>query len=458
MITSPVRSEIVSSFIALLMILGGALSPSTAVSQERERPKLKDFGSSLKQLKWDPERNAAVETKPKPATARPSEEDNVVRVETSLVVCDVLVLDSRGQIVQGLTEKDFVLSEDGKPQQVGMFSLGDNVAVPRSIVLIIDYSVSQFPFINTSIVAARMLVDKIAPGDRMAIVSDDVELLQDFTNDKNALKDKLESLRRRSSTWDTPNTTPKQHFGRSAQYSALLATLREMFDEEDQRPIIIFQTDGDEAALLRNPITVRQVPPNLPKDMRKEAERALSSWQKDLRNKQREFSLNDVYRAVEKSRAIIYTVIPGFQLVGLSLDEQIERMKAERERKLLQDLSKMGPSAIRSAMIKGEEDRWARTPPEARRYEVGEEVKVQASLAVVSTITGGWTAFLEEPSQADEIYSRIFSDINRRYVVGYYPTNKEHDGKRRKLSIEVRGRPEYLVTGRKSYLAPGPDQ
>src|SRR6266699_1682868 len=442
MITSPVRSEIVSSFIALLMILGGALSPSTAVSQERERPKLKDFGSSLKQLKWDPERNAAVETKPKPATSRPSEED-VVRIETSLVVCDVLVLDSRGQIVQGLTEKDFVLSEDGKPQQVDMFSLGDNVAVPRSIVLIIDYSVSQFPFINTSIAAAKMLVDKIAPIDRMAIVTDDVELLQDFTNDKKNLKDKLESLRKRSSSWDTPNSSPREHFGRSAQYSALLATLREMFDEEDQRPIIIFQTDGDEAALLRNPITVRQVPPNLPKDMR---------------NKQREFSLNDVYRAVEKSRAIIYTVIPGFQLVGLSLDEQIERMKAERERKLLQDLSKMGPSAIRSAMIKGEEDRWARTPPEARRYEVGEEVKVQASLAVVSTITGGWTAFLEEPSQADEIYSRIFSDINRRYVVGYYPTNKEHDGKRRKLSIEVRGRPEYLVTGRKSYLAPGPDQ
>ncbi len=457
MITSPVRSEIVSSFIALLMILGGALSPSTAVSQERERPKLKDFGSSLKQLKWDPERNAAVETKPKPATARPSEEDNVVRVETSLVVCDVLVLDSRGQIVQGLTEKDFVLSEDGKPQQVGMFSLGDNVAVPRSIVLIIDYSVSQFPFINTSIAAARMLADKIAPGDRMAIVTDDVELLQEFTNDKNALKDKLESLRRRSSTWDTPNTTPKQHFGRSAQYSALLATLREMFDEEDQRPIIIFQTDGDEAALLRNPITVRQVPPNLPKDMRKEAERAFSSWQKDLRNKQREFSLNDVYRAVEKSRAIIYTVIPGFQLVGLSRDEQIERMKAERERRL-QTWNTRLPEHTRTAILKQEQDRWARTPPEARRYEVGEEVKVQASLAVVSTITGGWTAFLEEPSQADEIYSRIFSDINRRYVVGYYPTNKEHDGKRRKLSIEVRGHPEYLVTGRKSYLAPGPDQ
>ena len=200
-----------------------------------------------------------------------------------------------------------------------------------------------------------------------------------------------------------------------------------------------------------------QVPPNLPKDMRKEAERALSNWQKDPRNKPREFSLNDVYRAVEKSRAIIYTVIPGFQLIGLSLDEQIEKMEAEQVR-TLQAWNARLPDHIQTDILKRQQDRWARTPPEARRYEVGEELKVQASLAVVSTLTGGWTEFLERPSQADEIYSRIFSDINRRYVVGYYPTNKEHDGKRRKISIEVRGHPEYVVLGRRSYLAPEPDQ
>ncbi len=458
MITSPTQGNRVSSHVALFLILcATAFSSSTVVSQERERPTLKNFGSSLDNLKWDPQRKAAVETKPKEDKAKPSGDVDVVKVETSLVACDVLVLDPRGQTVQGLTQKDFVLSEDSKPQQVGIFSLGDNATVPRSIVLIIDYSTSQFPFINTSIAAAKMLVDKIAPIDRMAIVTDDVELLQDFTNDKRTLKDKLESLRRRSSSWDTPNTSPKQHFGRSNQYSALLATLREMFDEEDQRPIIIFQTDGDEAALLRNPITVRQVPPNLPKDMRKEAERALSNWQKDPRNKPREFSLNDVYRAVEKSRAIIYTVIPGFQLIGLSLDEQIEKMEAEQVR-TFQAWNARLPDHIQTDILKRQQDRWARTPPEARRYEVGEELKVQASLAVVSTLTGGWTEFLEQPSQADEIYSRIFSDINRRYIVGYYPTNKEHDGKRRKISIEVRGHPEYVVLGRRSYLAPEPDQ
>src|SRR5207245_10059056 len=85
-------------------------------------------------------------------------------------------------------------------------------------------------------------------------------------------------------------------------------------------------------------------------------------------------------------------------------------------------------------------------------------VAQQSALAVVSTISGGWASFLEDPSQANEIYSRIFSDINRRYIVGYYPTNKEHDGKRRKLDVTVRDHPDYIVMGRKAYYAPGPDQ
>ena len=447
--------ESITLTIALCLACSGPLS--FAQSPAREKPTLKDFGSSLKRLKWDPTKKAAVETKSNEDKANNSNPEDVVRVETSLVVSDVLVLDGHGRSVQGLKRDDFLVIEDAKPQTVGMFSLGDNATVPRSIVLIIDYSSSQLPFINTSIAAAKMLVDKIAPIDRMAIVTDDVELLQDFTNDKQNLKDKLESLRKRISSWDTPNSSPRQHFGRSAQYSALLATLREMFDEEDQRPIIIFQTDGDEAALLRNPITVRQVPPNLPEDLRKEAERALSNWQEDQRNKPREFSLNDVYRAVETSRAIIYTVIPGFQLLGLSFEEQIAKMKAEQERRL-QSWNVRLPDHSRTDVLKREQDRWARTPPEARRYEVGEEIKVQASLAVVPTISGGWTAFLEDPSQADEIYSRIFSDINRRYIVGYYPTNKEHDGKRRKVNVEVRGHPEYMVMGRKSYYAHDPEE
>lgn len=53
------------------------------------------------------------------------------------------------------------------------------INVPRTIVLIIDYSGSQLPFIKNSVAAAKVLVDKLGPKDLMAIVTDDVELLLD---------------------------------------------------------------------------------------------------------------------------------------------------------------------------------------------------------------------------------------------------------------------------------------
>jgi len=85
-------------------------------------------------------------------------------------------------------------------------------------------------------------------------------------------------------------------------------------------------------------------------------------------------------------------------------------------------------------------------------------LNMQTALVDMASLTGGWADFLEEPSQAGGIYERILSDMNRRYVIGYYPANKARDGKRRRVSIEVRGHPEYLVKGRRSYYAPDPEE
>ena len=71
----------------------------------------------------------------------------------------------------------------------------------------------------------------------------------------------------------------------------------------------------------------------------------------------------------------------------------------------------------------------------------------------LAKFTGTIPEFLEEPGQADEIYTRVLTDIDRRYVIGYYPTTRMHDGKRRKVSIEVRNHPEYAVWGQKAYFA-----
>jgi hypothetical protein len=89
-------------------------------------------------------------------------------------------------------------------------------------------------------------------------------------------------------------------------------------------------------------------------------------------------------------------------------------------------------------------------------WEIEGAVKVQSALAELASLTGGWTAFLEKPEQANEIYSRIFTDINQRYILGYYPTDKKRDGKRRMIDIQVKGHPEYQILGRLSYFAPKP--
>ena len=390
-----------------------------AQSQTQEKPRLKEFGSSVKRLKWEPVKQAAVEDRSADEQQQSATSEDVIRIDTQLVVCDVLILDKKGRAVQGLKQNDFIVTEDGQPQQIGHFSLGEDPEVERSIVLIIDYSPSELPYVNTSVEAAKKLVEGLGPKDRMAIVTDDVELLVDFTQNQAKLKDALESVRKR--------VTSLGRFGRSEQFTALLATARELFSREDFRRIIIFQTDGDEVSELQPPNTrlIEQIiDPGSSSERKQEVRnRALAH------NKQ--FSLGDISAAVEKSGATVYGVFPGSRLIALPFKDQLDRIKAARPQ-------------IR--------ERWKLAGLAAF------QLAGQMAMTEVARISGGSTAYLEKPNQAQEIYSRILSDVNSRYVIGYYPANKVRDGKRRKVFIEVRNHPEYIVEGRKTYYAPGPEQ
>jgi len=427
-------------------------SVTVFAQQKRDKPRTKEFGSSLKKLKWDPEQNQTTDSNP----ANPTEpDDDIVTFQTTLVASDLLVLDDRGRAVKGLSASDFTIIEDGKPQQVGHFLLGSNTSVPRSIVLIIDYSGSQFPYIRDSVEAAKVMIDKLSQRDRMAIITDDIEMLSDFTSNKTELKSKLDVLIERSKGKNgfLGLGGKNRRLGLSAQYSSLLATLKEAFDAEDQRPIIVFQTDGDEAKYLRNSIIVPSVPPDLPSEWVASAQADIQAQLKLQRDGMTEFSLDDVYRAVEASRATIYTVIPGTKFIGLSPIEQVQRVRADDERATSEWLPTLSKGA-REAFKARDEARKKVTPVQALRYRAEEYAKLQSALVELSSLSGGWAEFLESPSQAQAIYSRILSDINERYIVGYYPTNKDRDGKRRKISIEVKGHPDYTILGRKTYLAP----
>jgi len=373
-----------------------------------ETPKLKRFGQSLRM-------NEAQIDQLRRKRSSSSDED-VIRVDTDLVVSEVLVVDSKGIPITGLTAKDFVVKEDGRVQEVSSFSLGDASVVPRSIVLILDYSASELPYIETSVDAAKMLVDKLNPKDRMAIVSDDVKLLVDFTSDKDLLKATLDLLRSRALSGKV---------GRSAQYDALIVTLRELFTEEDLRPIVIFQTDGDQLSLLKGVDWANPDPYFMPKS----------------------FGLTDLKTASEKARATIYSIIPAVRFVGFPEEEQVKRAELDWENRQKM-FARLGARVV--------SDR--KKPPDDRlKIYASQWFRRQLALDDVATYSGGWADYLEQPEQANDVYARVLSDINKRYVIGYYPTNKAKDGKRRTVVIEVRDHPEYVVTGRKAYFAPQPE-
>lgn len=436
------------------LVIAARCSSSFAQSPPREKPKLKDFGSSLKKLKWDPQKNQTVNS----TQSGPSgtSDDEVIRIETSLVVCDVLVTDKQGRPLRDLKPTDFLINEDGTPQQVGLFALGDNANLSRSIVLIIDYSRSQFPYIVDSIEAAKILVDELGPHDQMAIVTDDVELLAGFTSDKRDLKRALDSLieKNKGSKGVLGIGKKQPQFGRSSQFSALMATLNEAFDDEDQSPVIVFQTDGDELEYLRNSVIVHEVPPGLSPELRAEVQEEIEYKKKLQRTLMTEFSLDDISRTVEKSRVTVYTIIPRTRLLGFSEDEQIQRLTAEDERVVATWAAAASSAKLKSVLQKRQEERQKKLTKELWQARLDQEVKVQKALVGLADLSGGWAEFLETKSQAAETYRRIVKDLNQRYIIGYYPSNKEHDGKRRRISITVKGHPDYLITSRTSYYAP----
>lgn len=435
------RGHIQICLLSILLVVAVSFCSFSCFAQSTpQRPKLKDFGSSLDNLKRERPKKQADSKRDQKKTGDEFDEGDVIRTDTNLVTSEISVLDDRGNLVQNLNPEDLVVSEDGEPQKVAHFLRGDDVKIPRTIVLIIDYSGSQLPYIRRSIDAAKVLVDKLLPLDVMAIVTDDVDLLIDFTNDKEKLKQKLESLFQR---------TQSGKLGRSVQYSALMATLTEAFTEEDLRPIIIFQTDGDQLSHLRDPVVGLEMPPDLPQNLREEMLRVRQATRYEPNSV--DFTLFDLYRTVEKSRATIYTVIPGYRLLGKSQEEQMQTMKKVHETWLVRRGKWSREDQEKYNAVK---DKWRIFSPANLAVAAKELNTVQQALNGVASRAGGWTEFLETPEEADAIYNRILVDINHRYIVGYYPTNGAHDGTKRKIKFAVRDHPEYHVVGRNYYYAP----
>jgi len=101
-------------------------------------------------------------------TPRPKDDDEIIKVESRLIVVPVSVTDGSGNAVTGLTAQDFRLLEEGKPQVIE--NLGTADTVPLEIALLFDVSAStdkMFKFEQET--AAKFLRDVMRPADRATV-------------------------------------------------------------------------------------------------------------------------------------------------------------------------------------------------------------------------------------------------------------------------------------------------
>jgi len=121
---------------------------------------------------------------------RPSDDD-VVRINTDLVVLDALVIDKKtGHPVRDLKSMDFELLVDDVRQQITYFSEDQ---LPLSVVLLLDVSGSVVPFIEEIGVSARAALERLKPQDEVAVMAyaEDSKLVQGFTKDRQLVTEKI---------------------------------------------------------------------------------------------------------------------------------------------------------------------------------------------------------------------------------------------------------------------------
>jgi VWFA-related protein len=160
---------------------------------------------------------AAQQTPPLPA-----DPNNVLRVETNVVLVDAVVTDKKGNYVRDLKQKDFKVFEDNKEQTIKSFSFEADPASPlnnqpRYMVLFFDNSTMSFGEQAQARKAAVSFIDTNAgPNRQMAIVnySGSLQIAQNFTSDVDRLKAIVNGIK--IAAGPSPNNTGSGALGRAA--------------------------------------------------------------------------------------------------------------------------------------------------------------------------------------------------------------------------------------------------
>jgi VWFA-related protein len=387
------------------------------------------------------------------------------KLRVNLVQVHVIVRDSTGKPVENLRKEDFLVYDNGKLQAITTFGAetaksrkeraeaaaktqtsegeipaGGSVSLPeRFVALTFDDIHLRMEDAASVRVAAGRFLDAMSPGDRVGIFSTSGQLTQDFTSDKEVLKQKLLGVLPRdlmgSHMTDCPDVShymadqiENKHDDQAFQV-VVQETLQCMFGG-DQRMLMAAQTEADSAVM-----------------------RALNTGDSNSDFTYRQ--LETVLRALagKPGERILLLVSPGFLITQDLVEAPGIMDRANRANIVINALDARGLYAPEPGGDISQHN--SDTPVTAgykATYRLAEESELQFVLMDMAYGTGG--RFFHNSNDLEGGLKQLGSVPEVSYVLGYSPQNQKIDGKYHTIKVNLAGKQKYAIQARRGYYAP----
>ena len=434
-------------WIIVVFALGLSVSINTAQSP-RATPRPRDQKPSI-----------PAEVQPEPA-----QDIETLKIDTNLVTVPVIASSRTGAYIADVRKEEFKLSEDGVPQEIAFFA---TVNAPFHVVLLLDTSDSTQEKLGQIQQAAIAFLNQLGPPDKVKVVSFDGELhdWNDFTSDKGILRRSIEQTRPGHDT---------------RVYDVVQMALDALRPIQQRKAIVIF-TDGmdwhsesstfdstlhdvDESGVIVYPIRF---------DTRAETERLARKQQAETNGGP--LPTSDIIR--QPPNGTTPSTFPS--------DEPYPTKGIPRSALPIPPPSVIfgrGNPPIGSPTDPGAgtEPRTTRTDPRDpnRRTGTNDPVmgrdpgpinnrrtndSISTMLDHLYSIADDYLKELADRSggqlyRADTVrvlpqaFAAIAAELRTQYLLGYYPTNREHDGAYRKIQVKT-SRKDIAIRARPGYRA-----
>ena len=169
------------------------------------------------------------------ASAQTTETIETVSINADLVDLNVSVFSRDPKTPVGdLQQKDFVVLENGQPEEISFFASSNS---PFDLVLLVDLSGSTANKLDLIKKSLRRFVEASRPVDRIGIVTFSAEhkVVSPLTSDRDALFERIKKIEKPT--------------GGTNFWDALYFVLKEMLSGASRRSAVVVMTDGVDNAL-----------------------------------------------------------------------------------------------------------------------------------------------------------------------------------------------------------------